>query len=189
MSDRVCTCGAGDHPSVINHADSCPLAEKKEGATVLVFRNQVGQPVAVPENVVHEAERPYRAYRAHLAGKSWAEIAREERYADAGAAAYDVKRYVEEGKALITTRTRRDQLQLEVARLDALQAVVWDQAMTGHLPAIKEATNLIATRSKLLGLAEMAENEGGEDGPRTVIIPSSEDYEAGLRKAANEGGS
>lgn len=182
MSDRACTCGKGDHPSITDHADDCALSQP--GATVLVFRNSVGQPVAVPEDVVAQGERPYRAYQLHIAGKSWAEIAREEQYADAGAAAYDVKRYIDEGKALVTTRTRRDQLQLEVARLDALQAIVWDQARTGHLPAIKEAVNIIMSRSKILGLAEMSEDEAGSGGPTTVIIPHGDDLTEHLKKAA-----
>ncbi len=181
-----CTCAVGsDHPSTSDkHETDC--AWVTEGATVLVFRNSGGQPVAVPEDVVTEAERPYRAYKLHMQGASWAEIARQEKYADAGAARYDVKRYIDEGKALVTTHTRRDQLQMEVARLDYAQSIAWQQMETGHLPALKEVVNIIMNRSKLLGLAEMVEDEGGAEGPKTVIIPSSEDYEAELRRAAGE---
>lgn len=193
MSDLICTClTKSDHPSVV-HMDHCEWKQRERSlddtATVLVFRNANGQPVAVPEAVVVEAERPYRSYQLHMQGKSWAAIAKEESYADAAAARYDVGRYIEEGKALVVTESRRNQLQLEVARLDYAQSVIWAQMETGHLPAVKEVVNIIMSRAKLLALAEMAENEGGEDGPTTVIVPNGDEYELELRKQAGESAS
>lgn len=191
MSDQlICTCLTASDDQAAQHMDHCEWKRRErdldQTATVLVFRNNQGQPVAVPESIVNEAERPYRAYKALMTGKSWAEIAREEKYADAAAAHYDVERYIQEGKQLVTSRTRRDQLQLEVARLDNLQALAWPQVEQGHLPAMKFALDVISVRIKALGLAEMAADEGGDDGPTTVIIPGGDEYEAELRKAAGE---
>lgn len=182
-----CSClVSSDHPSKGGeHMNHCPLYESEPtGATVLVFRNDVGQPVAVPEAVVMEAERPYRAYKAMMSGVSWADIARQEGYSDAAAARYDVQRYVEEGKSLVAMNSRRDQLQLEVARLDALQAAHWDDAIhKKHLPAAKFVLDTIVVRSKLLSLAEMTEAEGGSEQPTTVIVPS-EGYQEHLESLA-----
>ena len=188
MSDMVCTCLTNnDHPSSV-HMDHCEWTVRErmlpDTATVLVFRNAQGQPVAVPNAVVKEAERPYRAYCLMIDGFSWSKIALQENYADGAAAAYDVKRYIDEGKALVTAHSRRDQLQLEVARLDNLQAIASPQVAQAHLPAMKFTLDVIMSRIKALGLAEMAADEGGNTGPSTVIIPSGEDYEAELRKAA-----
>lgn len=178
-----CTCGTGDHPSLgEDHDDDCPLYQP--GATVLVFRNGVGQPVAVPEQVVKEGERPFRAYQHQLAGYSWDEVAQIEGYVDGAAAKYDVEKYLEEGKRLVTQHTRKTQLELGVAQLNALQTAVWAQAMKGHLPSIKEARGLIMDRLKATGALVTADETPEDEKPSTVIIPSTQDYEAELRKHA-----
>src|SRR5690348_13924498 len=92
-----------------------------EDSNVLVFRGTTGQPVVIPDAVATAAERAYRAYKMHIGGKSWQEIANEEQYPSARAAKADVDRYMDEASALVADRTARKMLNLEVARLDALQ--------------------------------------------------------------------
>lgn len=182
----VCSCAVGsDHPSRQDeHEDGCPLAT--EGATVLVFRNPAtGQPVAVPEQIALEAERPFRAWKLLEQGFTWAQIAHAEGYESPGAAKYDVGRYMDEAKALVTDFSRREQLELDVQRLNTLQAVVWPQAMKGHLPAVKTVMDLIGMRLKAIGAYDLpAEVE--EQGPRTVVV-AGDRYIDQLREIA-EGG-
>lgn len=154
---------------------------------VLVFRNGAQEPVAVPAEVVTEAERAYRCYTAHLGGRSWEQIAMDERYPSALAAKSDVDRYMSEGKALVLESSQRDMLVLEVARLNALQMSVWPMATSGHIPSVAAAINIIKLRSQLVGLDpdKMADQA---DQARTVVYvgKESEDYIAGLKKAAAE---
>ncbi len=166
--------------------DHCAVT--KNEATVLVFRNEVNQPVAVPEGVVLEADRTYRAYKLHERGHSWAEVAAVEGYTNGRAAMYDVHRWLDEGRALISDRTRRDMLQVEVARLDALQAAVWPEAMRGKVPAAQFCLQTIATRVKMLKLDELQDNEEELTGPKTVIVPVDDGgYLQVLERVANEG--
>ena len=53
---------------------------------------------------------------------------------------------------MVSLAERRELLNLEVTRLDALQAAVWDDAMTGDVRAVEAALKLVQARSKLLGL-------------------------------------
>lgn len=155
---------------------------------VLVFRNEVGQPVAVPERTVLENDRTYRAYQLHERGKSWAEVAVHEGYDNARQAMYEVQRWLDEGRALISERTRRDMLQTEIARLDRMQDAIWDDAIKGKIPAVREVTNLVITRIKVLKLDEMREDEEQITGPRTVIVPQDDGgYLEVLQGVASEG--
>lgn len=156
---------------------------------VLVFRNpETGQPVAVPTEVALMAERPYRAWHLHQAGLTWREIASQEGYADARAAQYDVSRYMQEGAALVADHSRRDLMEVEIARLNTLQATIWPQAMKGHLPAVREVMNLGITRVKFLEMIAaipQVSDTGMDQG--TVIIPGGDsDYITTLQQVAGD---
>lgn len=164
------------------------ISDDERLADVLVFRNEVGQPVSVPQTIVLQNDRTYRAYEAHRKGSSWAEIAALESYDNGRQAMYEVQRWLDEGRALISDRTRRDMLQIEVARMDALQAAVWDEAMKGKIPAAQFALQCIVSRVKMLKLDEMQEGEEDLGGPRTVIVPQDDGgYLEVLERVANEG--
>lgn len=149
--------------------------EGKEGGKVLVFRNPDGKPIAVPEEVVLEAERPYRAFKLHQQGLEWDLVAAREKYPTASAAEYDVRRYLREGKALVSDYTRREMLTLEVARLNALQAKAWPMAMEGHLPSMMFCSDQVMRRIKVLKLDEMQEGDEELSGPRTVVVQMGAD--------------
>ena len=159
---------------------------KPPDGTVLVFRNPAGDPIAVPEEVVTAAERAYRCYKARVAGVSWAQIAEDEFYPSAGAAKYDVDRYMAEATSLVVESSAREMLTLEVHRLDALQNSLWLSAMTGHVPSAALVMNIVMNRSRLV--TEAAERLGAAgDTARTVVIPHQEDdFLAGLKSAAGE---
>ena len=138
---------------------------------VLVFRGD--RPVAVPESIVLEAQRPYRAYQLHLSGKSWDIVAAEEGYPNGDAARSEVRRYLTEGRALVSEWTRHEMLAIELARLDALQAACWDAAIGGKLPAIALARDLIISRIKVQRLDEVGDE--GDVKARTVVVHGNED--------------
>jgi len=161
-----------------------PLEERS--GTVLVFRNQHGEPIAVPDEVVTAGERAYRAYQEHLSGKSWDQIAIEEQYPSASAVRYDVQRYMDEAQALVVERSARQLLQLEVARMDALQAAVWPQALRGHVQSAALALNIIIQRAKLVGLDPEKMNDA-DTKAHTVVVPSQSDgYIDAMKRAAGE---
>jgi len=64
--------------------------------------------------------------------------------------------------------------QTEVARLDALQVVLWDRAMSGDLQAVKVAAGIIMARCRVLGLLSTTRPEvkraSDNCGPRTLVI-------------------
>ncbi|NYG07805.1 hypothetical protein BJ986_002292 [Phycicoccus badiiscoriae] len=57
---------------------------------------------------------------------------------------------------------------LERERLDALQAPLWDAAMTGDVSAANAILRIIQARVRLLGLAEGPRSELAA--PRTVVV-------------------
>lgn len=143
--------------------------EEREPGTVLVFRNPSGEPIAVPEEVVTAAERVYRCYKLHLSGQSWAQIAVTEQYPSAEAVAYDVKRYMDEARALVVSHSARSMLELEVARMDALQSFAWPQAEKGHVPSMAFVLAVIKQRMWAVGLDPEQMNEGDKN--NTVVVP------------------
>lgn len=168
-----------------SHISTCPqfltgLGSAGEGR-VLVLRNEQDRPVAVPDEIVTEAEREYRAYKKHLAGKTWEQIATEEMYADAQAAAHAVKRYLDEGRAVIRDFTRQEIVAAHVGRLSALRAALWEDATTARKPQAVMAVLAIEDRwVKAFGLDQP---DAEDTGTQTVVVPS-EDYLTYLRNAA-----
>lgn len=153
-------------------------------AKVLVFRNGNNQPIAVPAAIVTEAERAYRCWQMRIGGKSWSEIALEEQYPSPGAAKADVDRYMAEARSLVAEASMKEALTLEVARLDALQAAVWPQAMAGHVPSATFVMNNVMNRAKLQGLDPEKMAEAAQEA-RTVVVPTdSASYIAELKKHA-----
>ena len=153
-----------------------------EEGTVLVFRNHVGQPIAVPEDVVTAAERAYRCHRKRIQGLSWEQIAQQEGYPTAASAHSDVDRYIKEGRALVVEQSQREMLTLEVARLDAMQSALWERAMQGNVPSVNAVVNIIINRSRLIGLDA---NQMAETKPHTLVVPVDGDgFLAALKSAA-----
>lgn len=158
---------------------------------VLVFRNNVGDPIAVPDDVVTEAERAFRCHKLRVKGKSWEEIADLEMYPSAEACHADVKRYIEEGRALVVERTQREMISLEVARLDALQALLWDKAEEGSIVAIGEIRKIIMSRVQVTGQdPTKAVDDAAAQGRTVVLTPAEGGTDDGfigyMKRAAGE---
>lgn len=171
-----------DEPPV----DEQPPPDDEHEAKVLVFRTAANDTFAVPDDVVTEAERAYRCHQHHLQGKSWDEIALEEQYPSGRAAKADVDRYMAEARSLVSEKTMRDMLTLEVMRLDALQAAIWPNAMMGHVPSATFVLNVIMSRAKLIGLDpdRMAEQLQQRQSHTVIVPPDSDGYVAALQHHA-----
>ena len=161
--------------------------EGEQPSNVLVFRNNTGQPVAVPEDVVTASERAYRCHKMRIAGHSWEAIAQQEGYQTAKQAKYDVDRYLEEARSLVVESSQREMLTLEVGRLDALQSALWPQAMAGHVPSAGAVLNIITTRSKLVGLDPDKMAQQADEARTVVLVPhESAGYIESLQRAAEQ---
>jgi len=59
----------------------------------------------------------------------------------------------------------------EVARLDALQAALWDDALAGDVAAVDAVLRIVVTRCRVLGLlpgpGKVADTQ---EVPRTVVV-------------------
>jgi hypothetical protein len=60
---------------------------------------------------------------------------------------------------------------LEIARLDALQAAVWDNALAGDTAAVTGVLRIIEQRSKLLGLGRQLQGPTRKGVPEAVVVP------------------
>lgn len=171
------------------HAKCVEAELDLEPDDIVVFRGEGNRPVAVPHDVAIESERPLRAYELHQGGLSWERVALQENYPSANAARMDVKRYLDEAGSLIRDFTRRELLELQLAKLGALQRACWKQAMDGNLPAIGQAHSLIITQNKLMRLeSDIKEDEPGKGGGTVIVPGDDEGYSKTLEKIGDRKG-
>jgi hypothetical protein len=76
---------------------------------------------------------------------------------------------------------KEEVLNLELARLDALQDAVWDQAMTGDTKAVDSALKVINMRAKLLGLEILAQNPSTVTNNTVVVSGDTQDFIRSLK--------
>lgn len=166
-----------------------PASPKAGAGKVLVFRNPHDErPVAVPDEIVSVADRCYRAYLLRRRGKSWTEIALTEQWPTPAAAAAEVQRYLDEGKAIVGELRRRELLAFEVDRLDALMDAVWAPAMEGKVQAVMAARTLIMDRVKVLQLDQGSDTGADGAAPTTVVVlgGSEDQFIAGLQAVVGD---
>ncbi|MFF4409825.1 hypothetical protein [Streptomyces sp. NPDC001404] len=115
------------------------------------------------------AQRRAQAIALRLAGMDYQTISERLGYADRGAASKDVHRALE--SALEAESAAAETLrELEVQRLDRMQAAAWAKAAKGDLKAIETVLKVIDRRARLLGLDKPARTEltGADGGPLQV---------------------
>jgi hypothetical protein len=97
------------------------------------------------------AERRHKAVEMRLSGLDWQTIADKLGYASRGAANKDVARAVDLLTREVVTAAAelRD---LELLRLDRLQAAMWSDAMAGDDKAVRAILRIMDRRARLLGL-------------------------------------
>ena len=92
-------------------------------------------------------ERRRRAVELRLAGATYAQIAARLDWSGPSGAHQEVARALRAGES------GADQLrELELARLDVLQAAVWPRAVAGRLEAVDAVLSIMRRRARLLGL-------------------------------------
>ena len=102
------------------------------------------------------AARRTRAVELRTAGWTFDAIAAELGYANRGSVYAVIRKALDTHEAEGVERLR----ELEVARLDRLQANLWDRAMAGDMTAVSEIRRIIEARVRLFGLALEQTGEG-----------------------------
>lgn len=193
--EQVPTCRNCDHPRKHNlwgrcseEGCECRSYDPSDEATVVVLRHpDTMRPVAVPDEVVRESDRVYDAYARHRSGESWEAIAHTGGWPSPRAVAEEVRRYLDEGRAIFRGLKGRELMAREVDTLNALQAAFWPAAMSGKAAAGQMVLACVKARIEAYGKIpedpeEVTANDGG---PRTLIIDAG-DYEAQLRRVGQQ---
>lgn len=108
-----------------------------------------------------------RAVELVAAGKSYDEVAEAVGYSHRGSAHRAVFKALSEREVAGVEELRA----VEVARLDALQEALWDQAMAGDASAASAILRVIEQRSRLLGLVSRNHPSGDVRGPQFLVRP------------------
>ena len=114
--------------------------------------------------------RKARAVELAVAGASYGAIAAEVGYSHRGTAYKAVHKALAERITEGVEQLRR----LEAARLDALQAALWPQAMVGDTAAVNAVLRIIEQRARVLGIGAAGPTETGTRLPTTVVVSGLE---------------
>ncbi len=116
--------------------------------------------------------RRTRAVELRAQGLGYAEIARELGYANKGTAHKVISQALEAREANSVDLLRT----LELERLDAIHAAIWDTAMAGDVRAVMPLLRISDARCRLLGLHPQRQVKNPKarwdncQGPATVIV-------------------
>ncbi len=131
------------------------------------------------DNIRTKEERAYRAYQKRLGGESWADIATSMDYPSPVTVKREVDLLVSKAMNIATDDRKREVVEMELDRLDALQNAVWGMALTGDFKAVETTLKIMQHRARLLALGE----ESSGNTVQTVIV-AGEDYVETLRGMA-----
>jgi hypothetical protein len=113
-------------------------------------------------------DKAYQAYRLSLEGQDWDQIARTLGYKTGRVAQVEVRQYITRAATQQDIARKEEVLDIEMRRLDALQAAVWPAAMEGDTKAVDSVLRVMGHRAKLLGLELIA--QGGNVTNNTVVV-------------------
>src|SRR5262249_5396385 len=99
-------------------------------------------------DMIDAALRQTEALRLRQAGNTFAQIAEMLGYSDPSGARNAVMAALREN----VTEPNAEMRALELARLDALHAALWSEALAGDLPTVDRILKLMERRAKILGL-------------------------------------
>jgi preprotein translocase subunit SecD len=130
-----------------------------------------------------KAEQARKAYKMRMAGVKWWDIAEELQISE-GQVRKTVADRISEVADLVDYYQKREFLSLELDRLDALQAAMWDDAMDGKVPAVQAVLAVMDRRAKWLGFAEPEQQSVTTN---TIVIPgNTREYVAALQQVRQE---
>lgn len=108
----------------------------------------------LPTRSHSEEDKAFKAYNYRLAGTDWQAISEKLGYSSATVAKREVAKLVNRASDSMALEQREALLELELSRLDALQASVWGMAAVGDLKAIDTVLKIMSHRAKLLKLED-----------------------------------
>lgn len=125
-----------------------------------------GQLIPISDISTRE-ERAYRAYQMRLSGESWQRIMYRFEYPSINIMKGEIDALIRKATSIANDDRRREVLELELDRLDALQNAVWGMAIGGDLKAVETALKVMAHRARILALGEETASS-----TNTVVIAS-----------------
>lgn len=129
-------------------------------------------------------ERAGTAVDLYLAGHRWDVIAERVGYASPRVAAMTVRARLQKAAVEQSPNRRQYELELALARLDALQAAWWDRALGGDHIAAKLVLKILSDRARLLCLG--GDPAHAESERVLVVAGSPEEYVAQLKAVISE---
>lgn len=96
-----------------------------------------------------------KAYELKVQGRTFLEIAEILNLPGAQEAAQLLTERFEYDAGYLSGQERKDILGMELLRLDALQAAVWESAMMGDPKSVDSAVKIIQTRAKITGIEQV----------------------------------
>ena len=131
-------------------------------------------------------DRAEEAHRLRLAGLAWPEVAERVGYLDGRVAATAVNAYLQKVALEQAPDQRRRALQLELGRLDQIQAAFYPAAIAGDIAAANFVLKVITRRCAILGFDKP--DSDVTDPPRTIVIAGTPAAYVAKLKAVVEGG-
>lgn len=119
---------------------------------------------------IAQVERRSKAIALRLAGVDYDSIAKQLGYSSRGAAYNEIENALAK-QVEANSRVLEELREIELMRLDRLQAAAWRQALDGDFRAIEVCLKLIDRRCKLLGL----------DAPERVEVITVDWLDAAIR--------
>jgi len=155
-------------------------APRKPLKKTIAARSNAKQAASAEEKPIDRVNRDLAILNMRLHGLTFPEIARK--LPEAGFKRVSVSRiYAIVGKALRSAPNQpaRDLRQLELMRLDQLQAAHYKNAMNGDAAAAQRVLAIMDRRAKLLGLDAAAETGASLDEARDSLIKKLEQLARG----------
>ena len=128
-----------------------------------------------------------RAYELRLSGKTFKEIAKELKYADASGAYQAYQR----AREVVSLDNLGEWRLLELERLNVIQSALWEKAMEGHIPTINALLRVFDLRAKLIGLYSPEKHQVAYEEPdydlKESVRDMSEMIDLGVKYAEEHG--
>ena len=128
-----------------------------------------------------------RAYELRLSGKTFKEIAKELKYADASGAYQAYQR----AREVVSLENLGEWRLLELERLNVVQSALWDKAMEGNIPTINALLRIFDLRAKLIGLYSPEKHQIAYEEPdydlKESVREMSEMIDLGVKYAEEHG--
>ena len=128
-----------------------------------------------------------RAYELRLSGKTFKEIAKELKYADASGAYQAYQR----AREVVSLDNLGEWRLLELERLNVIQSALWDKAMEGNIPTINALLRVFDLRAKLIGLYSPEKHQVDYEEPdydlKESVRDMSEMIDLGVKYAEEHG--